>query len=67
VVFEDDTAYLLDLVGFCLSPFGLEVQDLFYTFLGEDMVAPTDALSTTKTPKQLTQPVKGNIGVRGAT
>jgi hypothetical protein len=45
----------------------LEVQDLFYSFLGEDMVAPTDALSKTKTPQQLAQPIKGNIGVSGAT
>ena len=60
-------AHLLDLVRFCLSPFGLKVQDLFYPFLGEDMMAPTDALSKTQAPEQLTQPVKGNIGVSGAT
>jgi hypothetical protein len=45
----------------------LEVQDLFHPFLGEDMMAPTDALSKTKTPQQLAQPIKGNIGVSGAT
>jgi hypothetical protein len=45
----------------------LEVQDLFDACLGEDMVASTDARSKTKTPKQLTQPVKRNIGVSGAT
>jgi hypothetical protein len=65
-IFEDDTAHLLDLVGFSLPAFGLEVQDVFDPLPGEDMVTTTDTLIKAQTPEQVTEPVKGNIGVRSS-
>ena len=67
MVFKDDAVHLLDLVGFRLSPFGLEVHNLFHPLLGEDMMAATDASANPQTSEQLTQPVEGNIRIRGAT
>jgi hypothetical protein len=55
---------LLDLIGFCLPAFGLEVQDFFDSLLGEDVMTTTDTLSKAQTPKQGTESVKGNIRVR---
>jgi len=57
---------LLDLVGFRLPTFGLEVQDFCDPLLGEDVVTATDALSKAQTLEQVTEPVKGDIRVRSA-
>jgi hypothetical protein len=55
---------LLDLIGFRLPAFGLEVQDFFDSLFGKDVVATTDSLRKTQTPEQATEPIKGDIRVR---
>jgi hypothetical protein len=55
---------LLDLIGFRLPDFGLEVQDFFDSLFGKDVVATTDSLRKTQTPEQETEPIKGDIRVR---
>ena len=57
-------AHLPDLVGFRLSAFGLEVQDFFHSFLGEDAVTATDTFNKAQTLEQATEPIKGDICVR---
>jgi hypothetical protein len=57
-------AHLPDLVDFCLPAFGLEVQDFFNSLLGKDVVTTTDTFIKAQTPEQMTEPIKGNIGVR---
>jgi hypothetical protein len=42
---------LLDLIRFGLPTFRLEIQDLFDSLFGKDMVATTDTLSKTQTPE----------------
>jgi hypothetical protein len=54
MVSQDDTTYLLNLVGLCLPAFGLQVENFFNALFGKDMMASSDALSKAKTPKQLT-------------
>jgi hypothetical protein len=54
MVLQDDTTYLLNLVGLCLPALGLQVEDFFNALFGKDMMASSDAFNKAKTPKQLT-------------
>jgi hypothetical protein len=58
---------LLDLVGFRLPAFRLKVQDFFDPLFGKDVVTATDTLRKTQTPKQATEPIKGDVRVRRST
>jgi hypothetical protein len=58
---------LLDLVGLCLSAFGLQVQDFFDPFFRKDVVTATDTLRKAQTPEQVTEPIEGDIRVRRPT
>jgi len=58
---------LLDLIGFRLPAFGLQVQDVFDPLFSEDVVTATDTLSKAQTPEQATEPIKGDIRVRCST
>ena len=66
MVHEDDTAHLFDLIGFCVSTLGLQVEDVFDAFLGENVMTATDALRKAQALQQMTESVKGDIGVRCA-
>ena len=42
-VLEDHVTDLLHLVGLCMGPLRLEIEDFLNTVLGEDVVVPTDS------------------------
>ena len=59
-------AHLFDLIGFGVPTLRLEVQDFCDAFLGENMMTTPDALRKAQTLEQVTEAVKGNIGIRRA-
>jgi hypothetical protein len=52
VIFQDHVSDLFDLVWFPLPIFGLQVEDLLNTILGENVVIAFDALIKTNLPEQ---------------
>jgi hypothetical protein len=52
VIFQDHIPDLFDLVRFPLPTFGLQVEDLFNTILGENVVIAFDALIKSKSSEQ---------------
>ena len=42
-VLDDYSPDLLRLVGLCMGPLRLEIEDFLNTVLGEDVVVPTDS------------------------
>jgi len=52
VIFQDHIPDLFDLVRFPLPTFGLQVEDLFNTILGENVVIAFDALIKPKSSEQ---------------
>lgn len=67
MVFDNDVAHLLDLVGFCLPALRLQVQDFFDPIFRKDVVASTNALHKAKTLQKSTESIKRNVGIRGPT
>ena len=63
MIFEDNTAHLPDLIRLRLPTFGLEIQDFFDTFFREDVVTATNALIKAQTSEQMTEAIKGDIGI----
>jgi hypothetical protein len=64
MVRQDDMAHLFDLIGFGVPTSRLEVQDFYDAFLGENMITTPDALCKAQTPEQVTEGVKGDMGIR---
>jgi hypothetical protein len=60
-ILEDDLPHLLDLVRFGPIPFGLEVEDLFYSVPGEDAVASPGTLMEPQGAEKAAHPLKGDI------
>ena len=57
-------AHVFDLRGCGVPTSRLEVQDCCDTFLGEQRMTAPDALYKAQTPEQVTEAVKGDIGIR---
>jgi hypothetical protein len=61
LVFQDDVADLLDLVGFGFALFGLEVEDFLDVGLAEDVVTAAYAFGEAQGVKQLAELVEGDV------
>jgi hypothetical protein len=60
---QQDSAYLLDLIGLCLAAPRLEIQDLRHIVPGKDVVAASDPLLEAEMLQQSAQVIEIDISV----
>jgi hypothetical protein len=65
-VFHQYAPYLSDLIGLCITPRGLQIEDFVYVTTRENMVAAFHALIETEPHEKLTQGGKIDVRVRGS-
>jgi hypothetical protein len=64
VIFQDEIPDLLDLIGFPLSAFGLEIENLLNTIHEKNMVIALDSFTETKPFEQCTQRFERDVRIR---
>ena len=63
LVLQDHLANLFDLIGLCVTPLGLQVQDFFNAVFREDVMVAPDAFLKAQMVQQLTQSCKRDVGI----